>query len=87
MAAREVFVKGNLPKQITSNEQGRLTSESPPLIPVEWHDRHTNAPGFAQDLSFPYAFPEPGSYRLWIQAKSQGKILTGVFDTTVRTAK
>jgi len=87
MAAREVFVKGNLPKQITSNEQRRLTPESPPLIPVEWHDRHTNAPGLAQDLSFPYAFPEPGSYRLWIQAKSQGKILTGVFDTTVRTAK
>jgi hypothetical protein len=87
MAAQEFFVKGKLPKQIPPGEQVSLTSESAPFVPPEWHDRHTNAQGIAQSLTFPYAFPEPGSYRLWIQAKSQGKILTGVFDTTVGAAK
>jgi hypothetical protein len=35
-------------------------------------------------LSFPYEFPKPGRYRLWVQVKSQGRILTGVFNAEVR---
>ena len=38
------------------------------------------------DISFPYEFPEPGRYRLWIQVKSAGQILTGVFDIDVAKA-
>jgi hypothetical protein len=35
-------------------------------------------------LSFPYAFPKPGMYRVWLQTKSAGKILTGGYTLIVK---
>ena len=34
-------------------------------------------------ITFPYAFPKPGRYRLWVQVKQSGQVLTGVQDVTV----
>ncbi len=35
------------------------------------------------EISFPYGFPKPGLYRIFVQVKRAGKIETGVFDATV----
>jgi hypothetical protein len=37
-----------------------------------------------QSLSFPYAFPKAGIYRLWLQAKVAGQILTGAYIVSVK---
>jgi hypothetical protein len=36
------------------------------------------------ELSFPYAFPKAGVYRLWLQTKVAGRILTGAYLLTVK---
>jgi len=35
-------------------------------------------------VTFPYAFPSPGNYRIWIQMKWDGKILNSAFDAVVQ---
>ena len=43
-------------------------------------------PGMSNDgmVTFPYAFPGPGNYRIWVQTKRDGKILNSAFDAVVQ---
>jgi hypothetical protein len=34
-------------------------------------------------VSFPFAFPKEGNYRVWVQVRKDGRILTGAFDAAV----
>lgn len=38
-------------------------------------------------VSLPYAFPSPGTFRVWVQVKSVGQVYTGVFEAEVEDAE
>jgi len=46
----------------------------------------TNAPagGSSSTISLPYQFPTSGDYRVWVQIKIAGQVMTAIFDTTVK---
>ena len=58
-------------------------SKSAPTATVHAMDETLGAP---DSLYFPYAFPQPGSYTVWVQIKRHGRVLTGSFPADVKAA-
>ena len=46
-------------------------------------DDHAMPQGPGAEVSFPYEFPRPGAYRVWVQVQSGGAVRTGTFDADV----
>jgi hypothetical protein len=50
-------------------------------------EQHASRPGHTMTLpgtfAFPYAFPDTGAYRIWVQVKRKGKVETVAFRTVV----
>ena len=44
---------------------------------------HGSMHALPAEVSFPYGFPQPGDYRLFVQIKQRGQVETGVFDAHV----
>ncbi len=78
MAAYEI-AQANLPGGIQTggiqNSDGGMAGMAMPAA---------SAPKFGPEISFPYGFPKPGLYRIFVQIKRAGEIQTGIFEANVQ---
>jgi hypothetical protein len=72
MAAQEVFAL---------RDRGDTTPTGHLRLPSDDMAQHEMP--LAPELSFPYVFPQFGTYRVWVQVRRAGRVLTGVFDCSL----
>ena len=76
----KVFVHLHPMGTISPAAQAQL---SPASNNGQGHAAIPDAASSLNTLHFPYAFPAPGRYTIWVQLKRGGRILTGSFQATV----
>ena len=68
-----------LARTVPAGASGELQAGIPMAMPMSM----PNAP-LPPEVSFPYGFPHPGDYRIFVQIKRAGVVETGVFDARVQ---
>lgn len=72
------------------SEQKGNVKDSPHMAGMD-HSAHAGAAGSPASatsnrqsaVSFPYSFPKPGRYLIWVQVKREGRVLTGMYQADV----
>jgi hypothetical protein len=79
MAYTHVHPSGTIPMAIS-----QMAQVNPQAKEADPHASHMMSQmGIPPAVAFPYGFPQPGDYRIFVQVKRAGRIQTGVFDTRV----
>jgi hypothetical protein len=64
-------------------EAGMVSADSSHFSGAGHTMHHHHSAEAISSVYLPYEFPEPGNYRIWIQVKISGRVLTSVFDAAV----
>jgi hypothetical protein len=86
MAAHAEFVKSDFSVFAHIHPAGSVSMASLMIaqkdfgLPMD----HSSMDSLPAAISFPYGFPQPGDYRLFVQVKRHGQVETAVFDAHVR---
>lgn len=83
MPAHAAAVKKDFSVFAHLHPTGTVPMASLELVAPDPHAAHRMTAELPPEFTFPYGFPQPGDYRLFVQVKLGGKVETGVFDLTV----
>ena len=80
MPGHAAFVKTDLTVFAHVHPSGTVPMAALSLAASDPHAGHAASAALPATVAFPFAFPKSGAYRIFVQVKRAGKVITGVFD-------